>query len=162
MNSRLEMFGDIKTMIKHWEGLEEKEKEKEGLDHDVVGEGGKTKRRSEVVQRLSGIFEGEGMANSDIQDSGGIKGEGVDDNISFIDGKLPKLCNEGPITETKKSNAYSVHLSQFSNPKLSTNEKRVVTSSYIRNVSTNGKARKFETREDGGSIYPVRLPGSRH
>jgi CDGSH-type Zn-finger protein len=158
MNDRLEMFGDIRTMIKHWEGLEEKENEKEVLDPEMVGEGGKTKRMSEVVQRLSGIFEGEEMAKSDTSESGCNKGEGGDRNISFIDGVHSKVGYEG--SETKKNNACSAKLSSFSNPKLSTNEKPGITISCIQSVSTNRRAGIYETKEDGRSIAPVRLPGN--
>ena len=76
INDRVEMFGDIKNMIEHWDSMEENVKEVEMLDKEVVEDGVKHKRLSEVIQRLSRVFEGEEMARSNTPDSGCNIGEG--------------------------------------------------------------------------------------
>jgi hypothetical protein len=60
-----------------------------------VGEGGKTKRMSEVVQRLSGIFEGEEMAKSDTSESGCNKGEGETGIYHLLTGSIQKWDMRG-------------------------------------------------------------------
>ena len=62
----MEHFGSISDMIGHWEGMEERETEKE----EVTVEGGGRKRLSRRISELSGRFEREGGGGS-IGQSGG-------------------------------------------------------------------------------------------
>ena len=110
IDGRLEMFGNIGSMIEYWEGLEEKETEKEILASVKVNDGLKSKRLSQVVKKLSGIFE-EG-SRDDIHKSGGSEGEGAN-NISFIDGVHLRNSQMGKVENV--INAYSANLSDMSN-----------------------------------------------
>ena len=124
------------------------------LDKEVVEDRGKHKRLSEVVQRLSRVFEGEEMTRSNTPDSGCNIGEGGDIK------QLKNGLTTKPVCVEKiwnKNNAYSA---VTSSKKLSTNEKPESTSSYTSNVSTNGKAGGGITKKVGGRNYPVRLPGN--
>ena len=62
----MEHFGSISDMIGHWEGMEERETEKE----EVTVKGGGKKRLSRRISELSGSFEGEGERGK-ISQSGG-------------------------------------------------------------------------------------------
>ena len=157
INDQVEMFGDIQTMIKHWDSMEENEKEEDILATEVVGDGGKHKRLSEVVQRLSKVFEGEEMARNDVPDIGCIKGEG--DDVK----QLKRLKNGAPaksvcVGAIKKTN--NAYIAVLKSKEFSINEKPDITSSIKHSVSTNGRAGGTETRKIGGSYYPVRLPGN--
>ena len=80
VGARIEQFGSITDMICHWEGMEEKETEKE----ELTVEGGGKKRLSRVICELLGRFEREGGGDH-ISQSGGR------DNILF----QVKGCSEG-------------------------------------------------------------------
>ena len=124
------------------------------LDKEVVEDRGKHKRLSEVVQRLSRVFEGEEMTRSNTPDSGCNIGEGGDIK------QLKNGLTTKPVCVEKiwnKNNAYSA---VNNSNEFSTNEKPEFTSSYTSSVSTNEKAGGRETRKVGGKIYPVRLPGN--
>ena len=142
-------------MIQYWEGVEKKEAEKELLASMNVKDGVKSRRLSQVVKKLSGIFE-EG-SRGDSPESGGMEGEGSS-NISFMDG-VHLENSEGAKVE-KIYNAYSADLSNISNYELSTNQKPGNTNQVRQSVSTNERARKCVTRKEGGRSDPVRLPGS--
>ena len=78
VGGKLEHFGNITDMIRHWEGMEGEEV---GTGDHLLNERGRKKRISKVIRKLSGRFE-EGVGNHESQPGG--RGSGGREEISSI------------------------------------------------------------------------------